>query len=123
MWSLQRWSCPAHPNVRETRRFRYVAESKVRPMFMDVTAFDESRYVYDWISALHLTPVDWNDLSAQLTFRFALDGIAKEKRLLGSDFLYGCHVVGVSAEFPASDLILREDLSPAASASVGDVGS
>lgn len=103
---------PAHPNVREARRFRYIAETKVTPMFMDVIAFDECRYVHDWISALHLTPEDWTDLSAQLTFRFALDGIAKDKRWLGEDFLYGCHVVGESADFPTSDLILREDLSP-----------
>lgn len=103
---------PTHPNVRETRRFRYVAEGKQTPMFMDVIAFDECRYVYDWLSALHLTPEDWGDLSAQLTFRFALDGIAKDKRWMGDDFLYGCHVVGEDAAFPTSDLQLREDLSP-----------
>jgi hypothetical protein len=103
---------PAHPNVRECKRFRYVAESKVTAMFMDVIAFDECRYVHDWISALHLTPEDWEDLSTQLTFRFALDGIAREKRWMGDDFLYGCHVVGESKEFPMSDLEPRLDLSP-----------
>jgi hypothetical protein len=103
---------PAHPNVRECKRFRYVAEGKVTSMFMDVIAFDECRYVHDWISALHLTPEDWEDLSAQLTFRFALDGIAREKRWMGDDFLYGCHVVGESKEFPMSDLKPRLDLSP-----------
>lgn len=103
---------PAHPNVRECKRFRYVAEGKVTSMFMDVIAFDECRYVHDWISALHLTPEDWEDLSAQLTFRFALDGIAREKRWMGDDFLYGCHVVGQSKEFPMSDLEPRLDLSP-----------
>jgi hypothetical protein len=55
---------PAHPNVRETTRFRYVAEGKRTPMFMDVIPFDECRYVYDWLSAIHLTPEDWEDLSA-----------------------------------------------------------
>lgn len=102
---------PAHPNVRECKRFRYVAEGKVTSMFMDVIAFDECRYVHDWISALHLTPEDWEDTSAQLTFRFALDGIAREKRWMGDDFLYGCHVVGESREFPMSDLEPRLDLS------------
>jgi hypothetical protein len=102
---------PAHPNVRECKRFRYIAEGKETPMFMDVIAFDECRYVHDWISALHLTPEDWEDLSAQLTFRFALDGIAREKRWMGDDFLYGCHVVGESKEFPMSDLEPRLDLS------------
>jgi hypothetical protein len=49
----------------------------------------------------------------QLTFRFALDGIVKDKRWFGEDFLYGCHVVGWSSDFPMSDLKPREDLSPA----------
>lgn len=105
---------PAHPNVREAERFRYVAEGKVTPMFMDVIVFDECRYIYDWISALHLTPEDWDDLSTQLTFRFALDGIAKDKRWMGDDFLYGCHAVGECEEFPMSDLEPRVDLSPPA---------
>ena len=48
----------------------------------------------------------------QHTFRFALDGIAREKRWMGDDFLYGCHVVGESKEFPMSDLEPRLDLSP-----------
>lgn len=103
---------PAHPNVRECKRFRYIAEGKVTSMFTDVIAFDECRYVHDWISALHLTPEDWEDQSAQLTFRLALDGIAREKRWMGDDFLYGCHVVGESKEFPMSDLEPRLDLSP-----------
>jgi hypothetical protein len=103
---------PAHPNVRECKRLRYVAEGKVTSMFMDVIAFDECRYVHDWISALHLTPEDWEDLSSQLTFRFALDGIAREKRWMGDDFLYGCHAVGESDVFPMSDLEPRLDLSP-----------
>jgi hypothetical protein len=78
---------PAHGNIHETKRFRYVAEGKTTPMFMDVIAFDECRYVYDWLSAVHLVTNDWFDLSAQLTFRFALDAIAKDLRWYGDDFL------------------------------------
>lgn len=102
---------PAHPNVREARRFRYVAEGKSTPMFLDVIAFDECRYVYDWLSASHLVSDDWSNLSSQMTFRCALDGIAKERRWFGDDFLYGCHVVGESEKFPTSELAARVDLS------------
>lgn len=102
---------PAHPNVREARRFRYVAEGKSTPMFLDVIVFDECRYVYDWLSAMHLVTSDWFDLSAQLTFRFALDAIVKERRWMGDDFLYGCHVVGESPEFPTAQLAERIDLN------------
>ncbi len=103
---------PAHPNIREARRWRYVAEGKTTPMFLDVIAFDECRYVYDWLSAMHLVTNDWLDRSAQLTFRFALDAIVKERRWFGDDFLYGCHAVGEGDTFPTSELSQRIDLSP-----------
>lgn len=103
---------PAHPNIRETQRFTYIAEGKSTRMFLDVIPFDECRYVYDWLSATHLVTGDWFDLSAQLTFRFALDAIVKERRWFGDDFLYGCHVVGESEAFPTGQLSQRVDLSP-----------
>lgn len=105
--TLAQLAYPAHCNIREAKRYSYVAEGKTTKMFLDVLAFDECRYVYDWLSALHLVPDDWNDLSAQLTFRFALDAIAKEIRWYGSDYLFGCHVVGESADFPMSELAAR----------------
>jgi len=104
-------SYPSHPNIRETKRFLYQAEGRQTPMFMDVIAFDECRYVYDWLSALHLVPEDWSEPSAQLTFRFAVDAIAKELRWFGDDFLSGCHVVGINQGFPASELSARVNLN------------
>lgn len=103
---------PAHGNLREARRFRYVAEGRETPMFMDVIAFDECRYVYDWLSAVHKMPDDWYDVSAQLTFRFALDGIVKERQGLASDFLLGCHAIGIGDARPDLELADRTDLSP-----------
>ena len=103
---------PALANVSETKRLSYVAEGKATEMFMDIIAFDECRYVYDWLSALHLVPGDWSDLSAQLTFRFALDAVAKNVRWVWDDFLFGCHAVGESKEFDTSELAPRENLSP-----------
>ncbi|UAK24041.1 hypothetical protein [Sphingomonas nostoxanthinifaciens] len=55
---------------------------------------------------------DWLDRSAQLTFRFALDAIVKERRWFGDDFLYGCHAIGEGDLFPTSELARRVDLSP-----------
>lgn len=99
----------AHCNVREARRFRYTA--KTTEMYLDVLPFDECRYVYDWLSAPALVPGDWSNPSAQLTFRLALDGIAKATRHYNSDFLYGCHVIGIDQNFPADELGRRRNLS------------
>lgn len=90
-------------------------------MFLDVIPFDECRYVYDWLSATHLVTEDCFDLSAQLTFRFALDAIVKERRRFGDDFLYGCHVVGESDTFTTDQLSQRIDLSPGISPSAEQV--
>lgn len=100
---------PAHNNVEETRRYRYVAEGKQTSMLLDVLPFDECRYVYDWLSTAPLIGGDWNDESRQLVFRFALDCIAKNIRWYQDDFLYGCHVVGIDeGDFEAPMYQLRE---------------
>lgn len=103
---------PAHNNVKETRRFSYVAEGKSTTMMLDVLPFDECRYVYDWLSTAPLIGSDWKDESRQLVFRFALDGIAKNSHNYQDDFLFGCHAVGIDdGEFEASMYRLREELS------------
>jgi len=90
---------PAHNNVEETRRYRYVAEGKQANMLLDVLPFDECRYVYDWLSTAPLIGSDWKDESRQLVFRFALDCIAKNIRWYQDDFLYGCHVVSIDGGY------------------------
>lgn len=81
-------------------------------MFMDVIAFDECSYVYDWLSAVHKMPDDWYDVSAQFAFRFALDGIVKERQGLASDFLLVCHAIGIGDARPDLELADRTDVSP-----------
>jgi len=100
---------PAHCNVREARRYRYTA--KATEMYLDVLPFDECRYVYDWLSTPALVPGDWSNPSAQLTFRLALDALAKATRCYNSDFLYGCHVIGIDRNFPVNELGRRRNLS------------
>ena len=105
-------SYPAHNNVAETRRYRYVAEGKQTTMLLDVLPFDECRYVYDWLATAQLIDGDWLDESRQLVFRFALDRIAKNKRWYQDDFLYGCHAVGIdNGYFDPPTYSLRENIS------------
>lgn len=103
---------PAHNNVAETRRYRYVAEGKQTTMLLDVLPFDECRYVYDWLATAQLIDNDWLDESRQLVFRFALDRIAKINRWYQDDFLYGCHAIGIdNGYFDPPTYSLREDIS------------
>lgn len=103
---------PAHNNVAETRRYRYVAEGKKATMFLDVLPFDECRYVYDWLATAQLIDNDWRDESRQLVFRFALDRIAKTIRWYQDDFLFGCHAIGIDDDyFDPPNYSLREEIS------------
>jgi len=102
---------PSHCNVREVRRYRYIA--KTMEMFLDVLPFDECRYVYDWQSVFSLMSGDWAKRSDQLIFRFAIDAIAKSARWYKSDFLHGCHAIGIDFDrFQAAELRRRRNLSP-----------
>lgn len=103
---------PAHNNVKETRRFSYIAEGKSTTMLLDVLPFDECRYIYDWLSTAPLMVNDWSDSSNQNIFRFALDGIAKNIRWYQDDFLYGCHAVSIdNGFFKPPTYKLRENIS------------
>lgn len=106
---------PAHNNIKETRRYRYVAEGKQTCMLLDVLPFDECRYVYDWLSTAPLVGGDWKDESRQLVFRFALDCIAKNIRWFQDDFLFGCHVVEMDGGYFEPPMYqLREVISRSA---------
>lgn len=104
---------PAHCNFSKVQRFSYIAEGKSTRMYTDVIPLDECRYVYDWLSTPNLFTNDWTQLSSQMVFRMALDGIAKSAHFKHDDFLFGCHVIGIdSDEFPVGELAPREDFSP-----------
>lgn len=106
-------SHPSHCHFSRVQRYTYIAEGKRTRMYTDVIPFDECRYVYDWLSTPNLFTNDWRELSSQMVFRMALDGIAKSKHYFQDDFLYGCHVVGIDPhQFPTGKLSPRQDLSP-----------
>ncbi|WP_155634133.1 hypothetical protein [Burkholderia territorii] len=69
--------------------------------------------MYDWLSTPNLFTNDWAELSSQMVFRMALDGISKSKQYFQDDFLFGCHVIGIDPyKFPTGELSPRQDLSP-----------
>lgn len=105
------YAYPAHCNVNEVRRYSYIAEGKKNRMFLDVLPFDECRYVYDWLSSAHLVAGDWEKMSTQITFRFALDSIVKNIHNYQDDFLFGAHAVGIGEKFQCGELKERINLT------------
>lgn len=101
---------PSHLNIREVKRYSYIAEGKSNRMFLDVLPFDECRYIYDWLSSGHLVGGDLEAISTQLTFRFALDSLVKNIHDYQEDYLYGGHALPLS-EYEQGVLKRRVDLN------------
>ena len=104
------FSYPAHCNVREAKRYTYIADGKKNRMFLDVLPFDECRYIYDWLSSGHLVAGDLEVMSTQITFRLALDALVKNNHNYQDDYLYGAHALPIS-EYEEGSLKKRVDLS------------
>jgi hypothetical protein len=91
-------SHPMHYNIRETRRYTYRARGKRTQMFLDVIPFDACRYIYDWLPTMELVADSFQFVASQLVYRFALDGLAKQRLRYNSEYLFGANVVGVNTK-------------------------
>lgn len=88
---LNQLAYPFHCNTNKILRYKYTAKSTA--MYTDVTAYDECRYIYEWLPALHQISDAFRDCSCQYVFRFALDGLVKSRQLYNNEFFYQGSVV------------------------------
>ena len=77
---------PMHYNIRSNYRCDYVA--KHNHMFMDMTIFDECRYIYEWLPAMHQIQSAFLNKSWQYVFRFALDGLVKSRKEYNNELFF-----------------------------------
>lgn len=88
---LNQLAYPLHYNVSKSQRFQYVA--KTNHMYMDVSIFDECRYIYEWLPAIHQVISAFENKSWQYVFRFALDGLVKMRQNYNNEFFFQGSVV------------------------------
>lgn len=84
-------SYPMHYNTTQAKRFKYKAKNTT--MFTDVFAFDECRYIYEWLPTIHLIKNAFKDISWQYTFRFALDGLVKHRIKYNNEYFFQGSVI------------------------------
>ena len=97
---------PYYYNVDYTKRWTYKA--KETDMFMDLVTYDECRYVFDWMPTLHMFEEGIADWNRQLSLRFAMDSISKQRRWYNEEFFSGTAVVQQEAKtFEAKELKKR----------------
>lgn len=100
---------PMHYVTDAVRRWCYIA--KDTPMYLDVMILDECRYLYDWMPTLDLANEALDDIEQQLSYRFVLDGLAKNRRWYNTEYFYGAAVIDQLTEpFEAKYLGTREHL-------------
>lgn len=103
---------PMHfnPDVNE----RYLYKAKTREMFTDISVYDECRYIYEWLPAMHQLKSAFENLSWQYVFRFALDGLIKTRTSYNNEFFYQGAVVqhedGTFAKGRVPDRIYIDDM-------------
>lgn len=82
---------PMHYNNRLNYRYKYVARQNT--MMMDVTCFDQCRYIYEWLPAIHQLKSAFMNKSWQYVFRFALDGLVKSRMQYNKEIFYQGSVI------------------------------
>lgn len=88
---INQLSYPMHYAADMATRLTYIAKEK--RMFTDLLLFDECRYIYDWIPAVHQIPKAFSNPSWQYTFRFGLDGLIKQRINYNNEFFFQGSVV------------------------------
>mgnify|MGYP003185673619 FL=1 len=79
-----------------TNRLSYRAKDTI--MYLDAMMFDECRYIYDWMPSIDQVVNSFQNLSWQYVFRFAVDGLVKQRLKYNNEYFYQGSVI--SKEIP-----------------------
>jgi hypothetical protein len=88
---INQLSYPLHYNSQAIKRYKYKA--KKIDMFMDIIVLDECRYIYEWLPSLHQIKNAFTNLSWQYVFRFALDGLVKQRINYNNEYFFQGSVI------------------------------
>lgn len=103
---INQLSYPMHYVANKALRLTYIAKEK--RMFTDLMLFDECRYIYDWLPAIHQMPNAFSNPSWQYTFRFALDGLIKQRLNYNNEFFFQGSVISKTTDgFEAKQMSKR----------------
>lgn len=88
---INQFAYPLHYNSNAIRRYNYKA--KHMEMFMDVIVLDECRYIYEWLPTLDQLKHAIKNVSWQYVFRFALDGLVKQRIKYNNEYFFQGSVI------------------------------
>ncbi len=106
---INQLACPMHYCTDKIERLSYLA--KKTNMYMDIIPFDECRYIYDWLPAVDQMKNAFSNKSWQYIFRFALDGLVKQRINYNNEFFFqGTVVTQKNTRFKAAIIRERENI-------------
>lgn len=94
--SINQLAYPMHYVSKLTKRLSYKAKDTI--MYLDAMMFDECRYIYDWMPSIDQVVNSFQNLSWQYVFRFAVDGLVKQRLKYNNEYFYQGSVI--SKEIP-----------------------
>lgn len=97
---------PFHCNTSKVKRYKYCAKST--QMYTDINVYDECRYIYEWLPALHQITATFDNPSCQYIFRFALDGLVKSRINYNNEFFFQGAVIPNIEGFMYHEMADRE---------------
>lgn len=100
---------PMHYNNLQNYRCCYVAKEK--KMMLDVTTYDECRYLYEWLPTMHQILNSFKNKSWQYVYRFALDGLVKSRKYFNNElFFQGSVISDRNEQFKSIEITDREEI-------------
>lgn len=106
---INQLSFPMHYCADKIERLTYTA--KETRMYMDMIPFDECRYIYDWLPAVDQMKNAFSNKSWQYVFRFALDGLVKQRINYNNEFFFQGSVISRKEPlFKAAIIKKREEI-------------
>lgn len=87
---------PLHCVTGKIERYEYVA--KTNKMLLDIIPFDECRYIYEWLPSIDQVAEAFKNKSWQYIFRFAVDGLVKNRINNSNSGFYSGSVIAKSID-------------------------
>ncbi len=105
--SFNQLSYPMHYVSNKVKRISYKA--KETKMYMDSIVFDECRYIYEWLTAIDQIKNSFQNVSWQYVFRFAVDGLVKQRFNYNNEFFFQGSVISKEIEGFKEQLIKHRE--------------
>lgn len=100
---------PLHYVSEQCVSYKYKAKEKW--MYTDLTVLDECRYIYEWMPTVDQMAKALSDKSIQYIFRFAMDGLVKQRENYNKEIFFQGAVISGDSEPPFNRKVIPQRIN------------